>query len=135
MSGTRYHSFDAPRDRPAPRFLRGLTLDGESWTREITERTLIVAVKPDCDGCREFVEGDVHPLASLAVVVVSKTGNDDWKSHRRSVFVSPDAFTDLLIHSAPFYVLVDPETARVVCEGSVFSAAQVAEEIAAYEES
>jgi hypothetical protein len=125
-------SFDAPRDRPAPPVLRGRTPEGEDRSIEVREWTLVVAVKPHCDGCRAFIEGDLHELEQVSVVLVSKTPYVEWRTATQPVLVAPAIFADLEIRAAPFYVLIDPRTLRVVAEGSLFSPAQVASEIAPY---
>jgi hypothetical protein len=94
---------------------------------------LIVAVKPNCDSCREFVHGNLDELAGVAVVVVSATsGDQDWASVLREILVAPDLMTELEIRSAPYYVLIEPSSSSVVAEGSLFSPAQVASEIERY---
>ncbi len=94
--------------------------------------TLVVAVKPDCDGCRDFVEGNLDDLWNVDVIVVTAGPHDEWLAEHRSVVISPSTFEELQILSAPFYVLIDASRARVVAEGSVFSAGQVAHEIEAF---
>jgi hypothetical protein len=90
----------------------------------------VVAVKPDCDGCRDFVEGKLDELSHVDVIVVSAAPDDEWGADGRDVVVSPESLEVLQIPSAPFYVLV--KGGRVVSEGSVFSPAQVFQEIAAF---
>ena len=121
-------SVDAPRERPAPSsYLVQFAGDSEQ-RRSFNALTLVVAVKPGCDGCRDFVEGQ-HGLAEVVdVVVVAAIDDPAWQE--RDVVVSSGLWRDLEIRSAPFYVLIDPARALVVAEGSVFSPAQVAEEIA-----
>jgi uncharacterized protein YcgI (DUF1989 family) len=94
--------------------------------------TLVVAVKPSCDGCRDFVGGALNELSDVTVVVVSATadGAAEWASAARPVVIAPELLVALEVRWPPFYVLVDPEGPRVAAEGVVFSAAQVAEEIA-----
>lgn len=131
MSDFRAHSFDAPRERPAPAVLKGRTNGGDDAVVQLRGPTLVVAIKPDCDGCRDFVDGELVEFEGVPVVLVSATnGNDEWQHARRVVLVAPELLDELEIRSAPFYVLIDPENRRVLCEGSLFSAAQVASEIA-----
>ena len=117
-------SVDAPRERPAPTSYL-VHAGGREERRSFDALTLVVAVKPDCDGCRDFVEG-THGLGEQVVVVAV---SEDGAFEGRDVVVSPELWRDLDIHSAPFYVVVDPTRALVVAEGSVFSPAQVAAEI------
>ncbi len=91
---------------------------------------LVVAVKPDCDGCREFIRGDLDELSGVDVVIVSATSSSEWADATNEVLISPALMKELDIRSAPFYVLIDPTTQRVVTEGVVFGPSQVAAEIA-----
>jgi hypothetical protein len=126
-------SFDRPRERFAPDSLSGHWTGGDEVTIDLTEVTLVVAVKSHCDGCREFINADVDQL-HVPVLVVSAEDDEslEWRDARQRVFVSTDAFRLLDVRSAPFYVLVDPVARRVVTEGVLFGPAQVAAEIAPF---
>ena len=126
-------SFDRPRDRVAPSSLRGHWSDGAEVALELTEVTLVVAIKSDCDGCREFIHADLNELR-LPVVVISAIDDEssEWKGARQPVFVSPEAFRLLDVRWPPFYVLIDPLEHRVLTEGVLFGPEQVAAEIAGY---
>jgi len=126
-------SFDRPRDRVAPSSLRGHWSDGAELALDLTEVTLVVAIKSDCDGCREFINADLNEL-HLPVVVVSASDDEssEWKGARQPVFVSPEAFRLLGVRWPPFYVLIDPLEHRVLTEGVLFGPEQVAAEIARY---
>jgi hypothetical protein len=132
VSDFRPHSFDAPRERVAPRELAGTTLDGKEWRRVLEGLTLIVAVKPQCDGCRDFLDGDLDELDDVDVVIVSAIRDEEWRGTRQDVVVSPETLGELDIRSAPFYVLIDASRQRVVSEGIVFGPAQVADEISPF---
>jgi hypothetical protein len=133
VSDFHVHSFDAPRQRATPSVLNGRALNGEVVTVEFVGRTLIVAVKPHCDGCREFIHGDLSDLTSVQVVLVSATvGDQEWADAPRSIVVAPEFMTELEIRSAPYYVLIDPANSSVLGEGTLFSPAQVAHEIAPF---
>jgi len=127
-------SFDPPRDRVAITQLRGVLVGGEERTVVLRHLTLIAAVKPHCDGCHQFVFGDLRELDGVDVVVLSASASDDgeWDGATQSILVAPEAMKDLEIRAAPYYVLVNPRTARVVAEGALFSPAQVASEIASF---
>lgn len=127
-------SFDRPRDREAPTSLRGYWLSGEAVTIEIDAPTLVVVIKPHCDGCREFVHSSLDELAGQRVVIVSATKDlgGEWDGARQRVLVSPEVLDVLDVKSPPFYVLIDSQTHRVVLEGVVFGPSQVAQEIARY---
>ena len=132
MSEFQLHSFDRARERPAPSELVGRTLDGAPWRHRLDRTTLVVAVKANCDGCRDFVEGNLDEISRVDVVVLSAEPDEEWRAQGRPVVISPQSLEDLQIPSAPFYVLVDASRGMVVSEGSVFSAAQVAQEISAF---
>jgi hypothetical protein len=132
VSDFRPHSFDAPRERVAPRELSGRTLEGKEWRRVLEGLTLVVAVKPQCDGCRDFIDGDLDELDEVDVVIVSAALDDEWRGARQGVVVSPETLSLLDIRSAPFYVLIDATRERVVSEGIVFEPAQVADEISPF---
>jgi hypothetical protein len=106
-------------------------LSGEVVSIDFDGPTLIVTVKPSCDGCHEFLHGDLHELGGVDIVVISATsGDDEWRDLRRAILVAPEFMDDLGIRSAPYYVLIDPSTSKVIGEGALFSPAQVAIEIA-----
>lgn len=125
-------SFDAPRERDAPSVLIGRGFADEARRVDVTRPTLVVAVKPNCDGCRDFIEGDLSALEAVELVVVARTRDDEWSGARREVWLAPELMDALLITAPPFYVLIDPGSRRVVAEGAVFDAAQVASEISSY---
>jgi hypothetical protein len=128
------HSFDRPRERAAPASLSGHWLNGEPVTIDLAEPTLLVAIKHQCDGCREFVHSPLSELEGQRVVIVSATDDPDgeWAGSLQPVLVAPDVLAALDIRWPPFYVLIDPESRRVVTEGVVFDSAQVALETARY---
>ena len=129
MSDFRARSFDAPRERPAPGVLAGKTPRGEERRIELRRMTLVVAVKPHCDGCREFLITDLRELSNVDVVIVSAAFSEEWMGVTNEVLVAPELMKELDIRSAPFYVLIDPSSSRVVTEGVVFGPSQVAAEI------
>ena len=133
VSDFHVHSFDAPRERTAPHELRGRALNGEEITIDFDGLTLIVAVKPHCDGCNDFIHGGLHELANVRVIVVSATsGDEEWQNARQRVLVAPEFMDELAIRSAPYYVLIDPAVSKAIGEGVLFSPAQVASEIAPF---
>jgi len=116
------------------RVLRGVSLSGESQTVEFSRLTLVAAVKPHCDGCHDFIFGDLSEFAEVDVVIVSASASDDgeWDDVAQPILVSSEAMEELNIRAAPHYVLVDPRISRVVAEGVIFSPTQVANEIASF---
>lgn len=133
MSTFRARSFDAFRARPAPTMLRGRSLAGHDRFLLVKRLTLVVAVKPHCDGCHDFVFGDLRELEGVAVVVVSATSGDaEWSDAVQPILVAPELMNELGVRSAPFYVLIDPTKSLIVSEGTLFSPAQVASEIAGF---
>lgn len=125
-------TFDAPRRRGAPTVLEGHSLNGAAVRVRLDAPTVIAAVKAHCESCREFVTGGLEELSGVAVVVVCAVApvDDEWRGAVRDVLVSASALEQLEVRSAPFFVLVDPATSTVLTEGSLFSPAQVAREIA-----
>jgi hypothetical protein len=125
-------SFDAPRERRVPARLSGHSLDGQVRSIDLSARTLFIAVKPQCDGCHDFIYGDLHELEGFQVVVLSESVDESWTVTSQEIFLSPSAMTELDIRSAPYYLLVDGEQRAVLAEGTLFSPSQVADEIATF---
>ena len=99
----------------------------------LSEVTLVVAIKPNCDGCREFLKADLSELhVPLLIISAEEDVSGEWRDARLPVFISPDGFRLLDVRSPPLYVLVDPLARLVLTEGVLFGPAQVASEIAAY---
>jgi hypothetical protein len=94
--------------------------------------TLVAAVKSHCDGCRALLESDLAEFGDVDVVVISATTEEEYRASPHAVIVAPELMVELEIRGAPFYVLIDPSTSKVVAEGSLFSPAQVASEIAPF---
>ncbi len=125
-------SFDAPRERPAPHTLVGRSLDGEEVSLKLRRMTLVAAVKSHCDGCRALLASDLAEFGNVDVVIISATTEEEYRASRHAVIVAPELMVELEIRGPPFYVLIDPSTSKVVAEGSLFSPAQVASEIAPF---
>ena len=127
-------SFNQPRPRPAPTSFSGTTLSGESVHCAFERLTLVVAIKPSCTGCRDFVFAPLDEMGHVAIVVISASPEveGEWRGAARPIIVAPSLFAALDIRSPPWYVLVDPGTGRVVTEGAVLAPSQVALEIAPY---
>jgi hypothetical protein len=124
-------SFGAPRPRPAPPTWVLGPRGGGPVTDEVTVPTLLVAVKPSCDGCRPFYLDPLTEFAGLRVIVVVRDGVDhaDFESAVRPVYEAVDLCDALGIKWPPFYVLVAPHPARVVGEGVAYAPDQVLAEI------
>jgi hypothetical protein len=132
-SDSNIRSFDRPRKRVAPDSLKGHWSDGAEVTVELTETTLIVAVKADCDGCRDFINADLDELrVPLLVISHDDDASSEWIDAVQPVLVSRDAFQQLDIRWPPFYVLIDPIAGRVLTEGVLFGPSQVIAEIEPY---
>lgn len=125
-------SFDRPAQRPVPSPLIGVDSQGTPTTFVFTHRTIVLAVKPDCDGCREFLTGPLLEFEGLDVVLVSVTPFEEGVSTSQRFIVAPEWMRQARIVSAPSYTVVDPSDSRVVSEGVAFSVSQVAAEIAPY---
>ena len=127
-----FHSFDRPAQRPVPSPLIGVDSRGTPTTFAFAHRTIVLAVKPDCDGCREFLAGPLLEFEGLDVVLVSVTPFEEGVSTSQRFIVAPEWMRQARIVSAPSYTVVDPSDGRVVSEGVAFSVSQVATEIAPY---
>ena len=128
------HSFNHPRPRPAPSAFTGSSVSGEPVNYRFERLTLVVAIKPSCDGCRDFVFSPLDELRHVAIVLVSASAevNGEWSGASRPIIVAPQLAATLDLRWPPCYVLVDPEAGHVVTEGVVFGPSQVALEIAPY---
>jgi hypothetical protein len=126
-------SFDRLRERAAPDALSGHWSNGAEDTIALSEVTLVVAIKAQCDSCRTFLDDDLDVLGVPVVIVSAEDDHaGEWGDAHHSVFISPDAVRLLDLRGPPQYVLVDPVARRVLNEGVLFNAAQVASEIAPY---
>jgi hypothetical protein len=132
VTNVRAHSFDAPHERPAPASFSAQLLDGTIREFTFTRRTLVAAIKPQCDGCLSFLSSDFADFAALDVVVVSASApvDEEWANATNEVFIAPTFLNDIGVHSPPHFVVIDPAPPRVVTEGVLFSPQQVADEIA-----
>ncbi len=122
-------SFDRASPRPAPAAIDGTDPDGRAARVEFSRRTLVVAVKEECDGCRGVVERGVQ-LDGVDVVLIAATPGA-LAGAAGLALVAPSAMDALGLRWPPAYALVDPDGPRVVAEGTVFSPEQVAAEVAA----
>jgi hypothetical protein len=124
-------SIDASRERPAPRNFDGVTIDGERVTGTFSRLTLVVAVKEDCQGCRQVLESGVGDFGEVATLLVSRTAGSEswWATTVHPLIIAPALLDALDIRWPPSYVLIDPVTQRVVTEGVVFGPEQVRREI------
>ena len=94
--------------------------------------SLVVAVKSDCDGCRFFYAGDHSILAPRHVILVTR---DEFRPGEygdavHEVLLAPQLLDALDVRWPPFYVAVDVQPVRAICEGVAFSPEQVASELA-----
>lgn len=128
------HSFDRLRERSAPETLTGRWSSGGDATIALTGLTLLVAVKSNCDGCLAFLNAPLDEFGDLDVVFVSAADDTlgEWQRPDRRVLVAPEVLRSLGVTWPPFYVLIEPEARRVLCEGVLFGPSQVAQEIARF---
>lgn len=126
-------SFDQPRQRLVDLRFSG-TVNGAPVIKSITEKTLVVAIKPNCDGCRDFVHSTLQDLSNVNVLVVSESNdaNGEWANGNQEVLISPEILATLGIKWPPFFVLIDPATSMIITEGVVFGPSQIAKEIAPF---
>lgn len=123
-------SFDTPRDRVVPTSFEAWRR-GERVAVTFDQRTLVVAVKADCFGCRDFVQSDLGLLSGCDVRIIS-TDEDhagEWRDAPNEVLrVELPVLKAYDIRWPPFYVLIDHESGQVLTEGVVFGESQVEEE-------
>lgn len=123
-------SFDAPRERPAPRSYMTLDRDGQIITKTFSRRTLIIAVKGDCDGCRTLLVAGPDAYGPVDVYYVAAENSDDPAWQDQPIILAPDLMKALDIKWPPFWVLIDGEAGLVLCEGVPFGPASIAGSIA-----
>ncbi len=124
-------SIDPPRPRPVPERWTLEDARGETSEWVLREETLIVALKQDCDGCRNFSDGALDELAQWPVVLVTKEPDAlrSFEGDCHEVFAASELLEALEVRWPPFYLLVAPGPGRVLTEGVAFDPAQVASEI------
>jgi len=127
-------SFDNARPRPAPTTLEGRWLGGGDASIDLDRPTVVVAIKTECDGCRDIVNAHLDEVAGLALLVVSASDEVDreWTDVRSPILVAPKLLEELDVRWPPFYVVIDPSTATVATEGVVFGLDQVALEVTSF---
>jgi hypothetical protein len=94
-------------------------------------RTLIIAAKEDCDGCRQLIEAPASAFGPVEVLVVVERASEEpsWRSSAHRVVVSPSLLTALDVRWPPFWVLIDPASGTVLREGVPFGVAHLREAI------
>ena len=97
-------------------------------------RTLVVAVKDDCLGCRSVLEAPLGAFGDVATLLVSSRPSADpsWRTTQHRLVISELLMDELDVRWPPFYVLIDPANEKVMSEGVVFGVEQVREEIAPF---
>ncbi len=124
-------SIDSPRRRPAPTTAHLTDSTGATHVRTLEPRTLIVAVKSNCDGCRPFVEDLSIEFPDWHLIVVTRDSMPAEAGHR-TVWLAPELMDALEVISAPFFVALDGSPLNVVTEGVVFAPEQVARELSEF---
>ncbi len=116
------------------RSLAGHWSNGGDVVVALTSLTLLIVIKSNCDGCREFLHAELDEFAGLEIVFVSGTEDTDheWNDSRRPVLIAPDVLAALDVRWPPMYVLIDPVANAVRVEGVLFGPSQVAAEIAPF---
>ena len=117
-------SIDSPRRRPAPTTAHLTDSAGATHLLTLEPRTLIVAVKSNCDGCRPFVEDLSIEFSDWRLIVVTRDSMPT-AADQRPVWLAPELLDALEIASAPFFVALDGSPLNVVTEGVVFAPEQV----------
>lgn len=90
----------------------------------------MIAVKPNCDGCRDFLEGSLPEFDGLDVILVSAAAMVDNAPGTNPVVLATEWMRSSLMVAAPSYMVIDPAEGRVLIEGVAFSPSQVVAEIA-----
>ena len=124
-------SIDSPRRRPAPTTAQLANAAGVKHTVGLEPRTLIVAVKSNCDGCLPFVEDPSLDFSDWRLMVVTRDDIPE-AAGQRTVWFAPELLDALEIASAPFFVALDGSPLNVVTEGVVFAPEQVARELSEF---
>jgi hypothetical protein len=117
--------------------LVGRDLDGLELGVELNPPTLVLFLKPHCDGCTELaalVRDGVVGAEVLGVLPDPAVGLPDEASAQLAGaggrwLVGPDPFTVLSVRSGPFFCVVDGG-GQVVVEGVAFGRAQVEAHVA-----
>ncbi|MGH9043539.1 MAG: hypothetical protein ACRDVP_01645 [Acidimicrobiales bacterium] len=115
--------------------VKGVSPDGEPVTvRTELGWTLLVFLSTDCQGCLPLWSvGRRHsepPLSQVNAHVVTRISGEDPTAVAdsggdASVVMSDEAWDDYVVHSAPFFVLVDGRSGRLASEGVAWSVEQV----------
>jgi len=124
-------SIDSPRRRPAPQSATLISNSGETLHHHFSSRSLIVAVKPNCDGCQTFLNHRDSTFEGWQLLVISREPIVTTPGQQR-VFQSEELFNALEISAAPFYVALDGSPLEIVTEGVVFAPEQVASELSSF---
>lgn len=124
-------SIDSPRRRPAPATAHLTDSAGAVHILTLKPRTLIVAVKSNCEGCKPFVEDLSIEFFDWRLIVVTRDSMLT-AADQRPVWLAPELLDALEIASAPFFVALDGAPLNVVTEGVVFAPEQVAREISEF---
>ena len=111
-----------------------MTPQGELVVGGFDTRTLVVAVKDDCLGCRNVLESPLGAFGDVATLLVSSRPSADpsWRTTQHRLVISELLMDELDVRWPPFYVLIDPANEKVMSEGVVFGVEQVREEIAPF---
>lgn len=122
--------------RVVDRQVTGVTPDGEPAVLSLTtgsDPTLIAFLSTTCSTCTPFWEGLESSLMYFGghrhrVVVVTLGESEESPTRAQSlakpgvdVVMSSSGWSDFEVPGAPYFVLIDPATGRVVGEGSAMS--------------
>jgi len=125
-------SFDDRGERPVARAYEGRLRSGALTQRTFATRTLVLAVKGNCDGCAALLRTPLEAFGGVPVLVIAATELDEpaWRDSSLDVLVSPSLFAALDIRWPPFWALVDGERGCVLREGVPFGAEQIVADVA-----
>ena len=125
-------SIDPPRRRDAPRSISGHDVHGVPVVLDFTATTLLLVVKPNCVACDELLAAGPEFFDGFDVHVLAGEASTSTGFLRGDVVIAPEALTALDVRWPPAYLVIDPVAGCVIGEGVIFDAAQVRDEIAAF---
>ncbi len=123
-------SIDPPRPRRVAPEIEAFDGAGDSTTVRLRERTLIIAVKASCDGCRRLLEAgaDFFGLPLMALCADDATVRE-YADLATPVRRAPEWLGASGVSAAPFFLVVETD-GTVVTEGIPFDPRQVRGEVA-----
>lgn len=109
--------------------MRDASANERHWT--LSEPTVVVAIKTNCDGCRSFYSGSLDALQAWPTLLIARDDDEvqQFANARHPVYVASELWEALDVRWPPLYVLLGAQPGRILCEGVAFSPEQVAREL------